>query len=416
MKMFFTKTFTRLIAQRHSQVSSTTSNLSAAPLSHPAPQSSTSLEIQSISSATPPTKKKGGSASLWFFAGLITYGLGETFKIVQTEVYKKHLEFRRMCLEVEPSRLNTTKDVDRLGFRRVVCKGVFDNERSIYVGPKPRSMAKGSENGYYVITPLLPIPSEPNSVKFPILVNRGWVPLDWEEKSLESREANVVEKANKLLSYQQNLLSKSLYKFNNPMIDEEQASKAMHVEVVGVVRKSEVPGMYSVVNYPSSLAWFFLDVPKLAQAMGFGEDMIYVEKTHKDMDESESYPDPRHVEDLIRSKKIPLDQHLYTILWHWSSLACFMKWNSRVIQNKMYSLRDLFCVIDTIGVGCVTKLDPGQSDSIDSVRDRIWHRLKSAASALKNRGKDMDHSDIEEKLWTINSILREGEEDKMKRR
>lgn len=67
-----------------------------------------------------------------------------------------------MCLEMEPSKLNTTKDVDRLGFRQVVCKGVFDNERSIYVGPKPRSMAKGSENGFYVITPLLPIPNEPN--------------------------------------------------------------------------------------------------------------------------------------------------------------------------------------------------------------------------------------------------------------
>lgn len=134
---------------------------------------------------------------------------------------------------------------------------------------------------------------------------------------------------------------------------------------------------------------------------------------------------------------------------HWSSLACFMKWNSSVIQkyakyfptggfkplvlpvgykrkailscflsfivSKMYSFRDLFCVIDTVGVGCVTKLDPRQSYSIDSVRDRTWHRLKSAACALKNRGKDMDHSEVEEKLWTINSILREGEEDKMRR-
>lgn len=99
------------------------------------------------------------------------------------------------------------------------------------------------------------------------------------------------------------------------MSNQEQVSRATHVEVVGVVMKSEIPGMYSVVNYPSSLAWFFLDVPKLAQAMGFGEDTIYLEKTHKDMDESEPYPVPRHVEDLIRSKKIPLDQHFYTVLW-----------------------------------------------------------------------------------------------------
>jgi surfeit locus 1 family protein len=59
-------------------------------------------------------------------------------------------------------KLNTTKDLDGLGFRRVVCKGIFDEQRSIYVGPKPRSMSKSSEIGFYVITPLLPIPNEPN--------------------------------------------------------------------------------------------------------------------------------------------------------------------------------------------------------------------------------------------------------------
>jgi len=63
---------------------------------------------------------------------------------------------------MKPMKLNTTKDLDGLGFRRVVCKGIFDEQRSIYVGPKPRSMSKSSEIGFYVITPLLPIPNEPN--------------------------------------------------------------------------------------------------------------------------------------------------------------------------------------------------------------------------------------------------------------
>lgn len=88
------------------------------------------------------------------------------------------------------------------------------------------------------------------------------------------------------------------------------------MEVVGVVRKSETPGIfYSLAHYPGSLAWFFLDVPKLAQTMGFGEDTIYVEKTHRDMDESRPYPSPRHVEDLIKSKKLPLELVDYIVLW-----------------------------------------------------------------------------------------------------
>lgn len=72
------------------------------------------------------------------------------------------MESRRQCLEMEPRNLNTVENVDNLGFQRVVCKGVYDKQRSIYVGPKPRSMAQGSEIGFYVITPLLPIPKEPN--------------------------------------------------------------------------------------------------------------------------------------------------------------------------------------------------------------------------------------------------------------
>ncbi|XP_020869579.1 surfeit locus protein 1-like [Arabidopsis lyrata subsp. lyrata] len=132
--------------------SSTTSNLPA----------TSNLETQLLSSVPPPAKKKRGSALLWYLVGFTTYGLGETYKFLQTDLYKEHLDFRRQCLETKPMKLNTMKNVDELGFRRVVYKGVYDEQRSIYVGPKPRSMSKGSEDGFYVSTPLLPIPNEPN--------------------------------------------------------------------------------------------------------------------------------------------------------------------------------------------------------------------------------------------------------------
>jgi hypothetical protein len=39
-----------------------------------------------LSSAPPPAKKKRGSALLWYLVGFTTYGLGETYKFLQTQV------------------------------------------------------------------------------------------------------------------------------------------------------------------------------------------------------------------------------------------------------------------------------------------------------------------------------------------
>ncbi|EOA37567.1 hypothetical protein CARUB_v10011894mg [Capsella rubella] len=377
MTKLFSKTLTRLISYSH-RSSSTTSNLSTAP-------QTPDLESKWIIPVTPPAKTRVGSMWFWYLAGSITYGIG---------VAKKHVDFRLKCLETKPRKLNTMTNVDELGFQRVVCKGVFDVQRSIYVGPKPRSMYKDSEIGFYVITPLLPIPNEPNSVKSPILVNRGWVPLDWKEPSLESLGTcvDVAAAENKLISSQQNLLSKFLSKFNNPMIAKDQGSRAMHVEVVGLVRKNETPGIYTLVNYPRSLSWFYLDVPKLAQAMGFGEDTIYIEDTHNDLDKSKPYPVPRDVHSLIFSKHLPLGYYYHTLLCFWSSLFCFGKAKSILLEKytnykvklelfllilviyiatKIYSLRSLFSKIDTIGVGCVTKLDSGKAN------EHIYHNQEA---------------------------------------
>ncbi|XP_010500385.1 PREDICTED: surfeit locus protein 1-like [Camelina sativa] len=379
MAKLFSKTLTRLISHSHRSSSfSTTSNLSAAP-------QTPNLDSKWIVSVKPPAKRRVGSVWLWYLAASITYGIGEAYKSQQTEVAKKLVDVRLKCLEKKPRKLNTMTNVDELGFQRVVCKGVFDVQRSIYVGPKPRSKSKDSENGFYVITPLLPIPNEPNSVKSPVLVNRGWVPSDWKENSLETLGTTIVVSAvnESRKSNKQSLLSNFWYKFNNPMVAEGHVSRAMHVEVVGVIRKNETPSVYTLVNYPRSLAWFYLDVPKLAQAMGFGENTMYVENTYKVMDESKPYPASRDVENLILSKDIPLGYYYHTVLCFWSSMFCFGKAKSILVEKytkysldpklipvlfllyictKIYSLRSLFSKIDTVGVGCVTKLDSGKAN------------------------------------------------------
>lgn len=50
---------------------------------------------------------------------------------------------------------NGDGDLASLEFRRIICEGVYDESKSIFVGPRSRSISGLMENGYYVLTPLL---------------------------------------------------------------------------------------------------------------------------------------------------------------------------------------------------------------------------------------------------------------------
>lgn len=87
------------------------------------------------------------------------------------------LDYRQKRLLMEPVNINNLlpleNKLDDLEFRRVICKGVFDEKKSIYVGPRSRSISGVTENGHYVITPLMPIPGLPDRY-FPVKLY-GWL-------------------------------------------------------------------------------------------------------------------------------------------------------------------------------------------------------------------------------------------------
>lgn len=87
------------------------------------------------------------------------------------------LEYRQKRLGMEPLNCNTllepNEELDSLEFRKVICRGVFDENKSIFVGPRSRSISGLTENGYYVITPLLPIPNDQDRY----MHLRVWLPL-----------------------------------------------------------------------------------------------------------------------------------------------------------------------------------------------------------------------------------------------
>ncbi|EEF31590.1 surfeit locus protein 1 [Ricinus communis] len=258
---------------------------------------------------------------LLFLPGTITFGLG-TWQIFRRQEKIKMLDYRQKRLAVEPMKFDdispSSEQLDTLEFRRVACKGVLDEKRSIFVGPRSRSISGVTENGYYVITPLMPIPNNPESVRSPILVNRGWVPRIWKERSLEisqdDEQPSLAAQKGERISW---------WKFwsKKQKVVEDQIPSLTSVEVVGVIRGSEKPSIFVPENVPMSGQWFYIDVPAVAHACGLPENTIYVEDISENISSSCPYPLPKDVNTLIRSSVMPQDHLNYTLTWYSLSAA-----------------------------------------------------------------------------------------------
>ncbi|PON44683.1 Surfeit locus 1/Shy [Parasponia andersonii] len=290
---------------------------SSSPAISTAPQSQFTSSIQS-----PAENENRSRWSKWllFLPGAITFGLG-TWQIFRRQDKVKMLEYRNKRLELEPLRWNSvfqpSEGLDSLQFRKVVCKGNFDEEKSIYVGPRSRSISGVTENGYYVITPLLPIPNDPDSVQSPILVNRGWVPRSWKEKFLEDSHDGAQHSRQETHNVQETGRS-SWWKFwtKKPKDVEDHAPTIPSVEVIGIVRGSEKPSIFVPANEPSSNQWFYVDIPAIARTCGLPENTIYIEDINENVNPSNPYPLPKDVNTLIQSSVTPQDHLNYTLTWY----------------------------------------------------------------------------------------------------
>ncbi|KAL3838725.1 hypothetical protein ACJIZ3_023316 [Penstemon smallii] len=274
-------------------------------------------------------EKDGGST--WsklflFIPGAMTFGLG-TWQIIRRQEKIKMLEYRQSRLGMEPLKGNqivpSSENLDSLEFRRIQCKGVFDEKKSIYIGPRSRSISGVTENGYYVITPLVPIPGDPESVQSPILVNRGWVPRSWRDKALSASE-DVEEVSNSSSNTTQENTQTSSWRFwsKKPQVVEDQLPTIINVEeMVGVMRDSEKPSIFVPVNDPNNSQWFYVDVSAIARACGLPERTLYVEEINENFNPSKPYPIPKEVSTLIRNSVMPQDHLNYTLTWYSLSAA-----------------------------------------------------------------------------------------------
>lgn len=179
----------------------------------------------------------------------------------------------------------------------------------------------------------------------PILVNRGWVPRNWRDKSLEvaaaddqpssivppsqesgksswwifSSKKKKVEEV--ILFCYFNFLIKVVCNLNmtpdgNTFNQQDQVPTVKPTEVIGVIRGSEKPSIFVPANDPSSFQWFYVDVSAIARACGLPENTLYIEGINDNVDPSNPYPIPKDTNTLVRSSVMPQDHLNYTFTWY----------------------------------------------------------------------------------------------------
>ncbi|CAA6661444.1 unnamed protein product [Spirodela intermedia] len=249
-----------------------------------------------------------------------------TWQIIRRKEKIEMIEHRRKRLAMEPiAWSNVTsidEDLESLEFRKVECEGVFDGSKSIYIGPRSRSISGVTENGYYVITPLLPARRESNSVQLPILVNRGWVPREWRNKApndLQGSEKPSVPAAENSVKYEDRWWRFWASKQKLPRLS--QYPEVSLVKVLGVVRGSERPSIFVPANNPESGQWFYVDVPMISRSSGLPDHTIYIEDIDENTGASNPYPVPKDASSLIRHSVMPQDHLNYTFTWYTLSAA-----------------------------------------------------------------------------------------------
>ncbi|KAL3696650.1 hypothetical protein R1sor_010726 [Riccia sorocarpa] len=281
-------------------------------------------------------KKAGEESSRWRFSTiflflpcLATFGLG-TWQLIRRQKKIEMLDYRRTRLEEEPLPLTRVTDgaktrsdsdgdsADGLEYRKVICEGVYDKNKSLYVGPRARSDFGVTQKGYYLITPLITGRGD----------QRGWVPSGYKDEIPEKREntsandetggmgSSKVEQGSWWTPWSWG--SKSTNK--DVVATPEHEAK---VKVCGVIRGSEQPNMFVPPNAPESGQWFYVDVPSMARAVGLPENALLIEAV-EDKDNNTAtgkYPIPKNPEALLHASVMPQDHINYALTWYTLSAA-----------------------------------------------------------------------------------------------
>ncbi|KAG0617201.1 hypothetical protein M758_5G172400 [Ceratodon purpureus] len=289
-------------------------------------------------------KKWGLSVLVLILPCAATFGLG-SWQLVRREKKIELLDFRRARFEEDPIALEEALAIKRqsvdnaqsdvLQYRKVYCEGVLDESKSLFVGPRSRTLYGAAEKGYYIVTPLICKSSSDTRVQLPVLVNRGWVPSSMRNEAMAQEQAvheqpahavvKDVEEANIKETKQRSWWSR----WGKPQVtDQEEVAVAEPerpiVRVAGVIRDGEQPNMFVPNNQPEIGQWFYVDVPAMARVMGLPEDVTYMEAvatSSPDREGRKKFPLPKESDSFLKSSVMPQDHLNYALTWYTLSAA-----------------------------------------------------------------------------------------------
>eukprot|EP00252_Welwitschia_mirabilis_P006617 TRINITY_DN17506_c0_g2_i1.p1 TRINITY_DN17506_c0_g2~~TRINITY_DN17506_c0_g2_i1.p1 ORF type:complete len:342 (+),score=45.15 TRINITY_DN17506_c0_g2_i1:189-1214(+) len=271
------------------------------------------------------------SGVLLYIPGVLTFGLG-TWQLFRRQEKIELLEHRQKQLEQDPVPLirvfsktpNSSPNAEALTsleFRKVTCEGVYDEKKSIFIGPRSRTVSGITENGYYMVTPLYLV-ADDGSAQPAVLVNRGWVPRNWRDKFFDSL-STITSRQNVISTEEAKPVTGSWWRFwsKKQTVPKESNAKCETVKVVGVIRGSEHPTIFMPPNDPESGQWFHVDIPAMTQTAGLPENTVYVEEIESQHSPSNPYPVPKDVKTFVRYSVMPQDHLNYALTWYSLSAA-----------------------------------------------------------------------------------------------
>mmetsp|Transcript_15327 Transcript_15327/g.26553 ORF Transcript_15327/g.26553 Transcript_15327/m.26553 type:complete len:402 (+) Transcript_15327:24-1229(+) len=260
------------------------------------------------------------------------------------------IRVREEMLDSAPQDIYSVQDLK--DYMVVSCSGRLMHERSVFVGPRPRSIpGYGIQSGYFLITPLY----DPTR-KGAVMLNRGWVPSSWEDNMEKLTTAHDAQPRDAIIAAAPDGNKaadkaatddggKSWFgwwgKRAAPAADQKGSTAqpvAQVIHTVGVVQPSEQPSAVLPDNVPDRFEFHWVDVPTLAVSMGLPADTPLVQAITDDPTTQQQqrnknpmqaardntmplpggpplYPLAKNTSDLVHFTTMPRDHLTYTFIW-----------------------------------------------------------------------------------------------------
>lgn len=204
--------------------------------------------------------------SILIFPPVLAGFLG--FWQLRRRTWKEKLIKQRVCALASPPQdifADSTHHPEE--YQVVFAHGSFDNEKTQFIGPRPRSVMGATEAGYLAVTPFRD--SKSNRT---ILVQRGWVPERWRRQFQKDvgrgkgGESPIKQSNTKL-----------------PTIVEGDIDT-----IVGIIRRGESQrSTFVPENKPEKGEWYYVDPEGLALALNLPSKTPFVEIISYDKDVGE---------------------------------------------------------------------------------------------------------------------------------